>query len=222
MRIRLLLRRIRFLALMICIFVSSVSSQTRSQDCFGAGSIQGYKSIEDLNLDMQDIVASGNVTGSFVFTFCPITTFFVVEPLRPLLSDTLFVCGAGGSPNEECIFDGGQQQVVLEGDLFNVTIFGVDFQNFENTSILGNASTNSTVLFDRCNWRRFLSPFVVDIVPDSPENDAMIMVIRESSITDGVGDSIISNDGGLLQIENLTASGLVAAVCQVALQIGPS
>jgi hypothetical protein len=55
-----------------------------------------------------------------------------------------------------------------------------------------------------------MSPFVVELAPDSPENDAMVMVIRDSFVQNGVGGSLISNDGGLLVIENMTASDIVA------------
>lgn len=51
---------------------------------------------------------------------------------------------------------------------------------------------------------------MVEIFFDSPENDAMVMLIRESLVQNGVGGSLISNDGGLLVIENMTATDLVA------------
>lgn len=137
---------------------STAFAQTRTQECFQSRSIEGYKSIEDMNLDMQDIVMKGTISGPYTFTFCPLSTFIVDEPLRPLLSDSSFVCGTGDDATESCVVRGGQQQVVLQGYLFNVTFKGLDFDNFQNTSVTGNASTNSTALFDRCRWRVSFKP----------------------------------------------------------------
>lgn len=135
----------------ITLFTSKASGQ-RIQQCFDQGDIVGYTSIEDINLDMEDIVMNGTITGPYQFTLCPITTFEVVEPLRPLLSNSTFVCGAGGV-EEGCIITGGEQQVVLEGDLMDVTLFGITFENFENVSIAASASANSTLLVEQCRWR---------------------------------------------------------------------
>ena len=55
-----------------------------------------------------------------------------------------------------------------------------------------------------------MSPFVVEIVPDAPGNEAMIMQMINCSILDGTGDSLVSNEGGLLQVENMEARGLSA------------
>jgi len=144
-------RTASLLALLVCTILSAALAQSRTQECFGDGSIEGYKTIEDMNLDMEDIVTNGTLDGGYTFRFCPITRFDVVEPLRPILNDTLFVCGAGGE-EEGCILSGGTEQVTLEGDLFNVTFLGMVFQNFTNTSVSASASGNSTVLFDRCRW----------------------------------------------------------------------
>lgn len=170
----------------------------------------GYSTIQDLNLDMAEIFINETAMGPYEFSLCPNTIYDVGEvPLTPILSDTLIVCG-DGSEMQGCVFDGGERQVVLRGDIFNVTILGIEFRNFANASIIGNASVNSTVLLDRCTWRQFMSPFVVEIFPDSPDNDAMIMLIQDSFVAEGVGGSLISNDGGLLQIENMTAGDLTA------------
>lgn len=146
-----LYRRIYLRVSLACVLFSIASGQSRTQECFGEGSIEGYKTIEDINLDMEDILMDGSVPGPYEFRLCPITTFSVTEPLRPLLSDCNFVCGAGGE-EEGCIIDGGDEQVVLEGNLFNITFQGIGFQSFQNTSVAARASGNSTVLFDQCDW----------------------------------------------------------------------
>lgn len=140
------------LVLLFCIAIimpTTNSQQSRQVDCpLQDDVVTGYESIEDMNLDMQDISMNVTSSGPYEFVLCPDTTFTIAaEPLRPLLNDCAFVCAA-----EACVFDGGEEQVVLEGDLFNVTFEGIEFQNFANTSIYGKASSNSTVLFDRCTW----------------------------------------------------------------------
>lgn len=140
-----------FLLTCISLLTSKASSQ-RIQQCFDQGDIVGYTSIEDINLDMEDIVMNGTITGPYQFTLCPLSSFDVVEPLRPLLSNTTFVCGTGGV-GESCTITGGAQQVVLEGDITGVRLFGIDFENFSNASIAASASGNSTVRLEQCRWR---------------------------------------------------------------------
>ena len=147
-----------------CILLPTAFEQSRAQECSGPGSIVGYATIKDLNLDMQDIVANGTDVGPLEFTLCPMTTFTVVEPLRPLLSNCQFTCGTGVQ-EEGCIIDGGVEQVVLEGDLVNLRFLGIEFRNFEEKSIAATASANSTALFDRCMWH---VSFNIHILPFAP------------------------------------------------------
>ena len=146
-------RTASLLLLLACISLrAQKASGQRIQECFEQGSIVGYTSIEDINLDMEDIVMNGTIAGPYQFTLCPLSTFEVVEPLRPLLSNSVFVCGTG-SVGESCTITGGTQQVVLEGDVNDVTLFGLDFENFSNASIAASASGNSTVRLEQCRWR---------------------------------------------------------------------
>ena len=138
------------LVLLLCIVIRTTNSQSRQVTCPSDSGVvvTGYDTIESINLDMEEISTDDTSSGPYEFLLCPDTTFTIdAVPLRPLLSDCAFVCAAEG-----CVFDGGEQQVVTEGVLSNVTFEGIEFQNFTNSSIYGRASSDSTVLFDRCTW----------------------------------------------------------------------
>jgi hypothetical protein len=104
-----------------------------------------------MNLDMQDLVA--NMTdGDNVFRLCPRTVFNATEPLTPILNNTIFACGVNSSVEDECVFDGGSVQVLIEEILANVSFEGLTFRNFNETSIGAFAPTTSVVTFTSCLW----------------------------------------------------------------------
>ena len=137
------------LIFLACILVTVVGQ--RSSVCDTDPDVVGYSTIEDMNLDMQDLVA--NMTdGDNVFRLCPRTIFIVTEPLTPIVNNTIFTCGVNNSVEDECVFDGGSEQVLIEAILENVSFEGLTFQNFNETSIGAFAPTTSVVTFTNCIW----------------------------------------------------------------------
>lgn len=123
----------------------------RSSVCDTDPDVVGYSTIEDMNLDMQDLIV--NVTdGDNVFRLCPRTVFNVTEPLTPILNNSIFACGVNNSVENECVFDGGSVQVLIEEILENVSFEGLTFQNFNETSIGAFAPTTSVVRLTNCIW----------------------------------------------------------------------
>lgn len=118
----------------------------RSSVCDTDPDVVGYSTIEDMNLDMQDLV------GDNVFRQFPWTIFIVTEPLTPIVNNTIFTCGVNNSVEDECVFDGGSEQVLIEAILENVSFEGLTFQNFNETSIGAFAPTTSVVTFTNCIW----------------------------------------------------------------------
>lgn len=137
------------LIFLACILVPAFGQ--RSSACDTDPDVVGYSTIEDMNLDMQDLVA--NMTeGDNVFRLCPRTVFNVIEPLTPVLNNTIFGCGENNSVEDECVFDGGSVQVLIADILENVSFEGLTFQNFNETSIGAFAPRTSVVAFTNCSW----------------------------------------------------------------------
>jgi len=143
------------LALMASTLLPTASGQSRRVQCPSEPDVFGYDTIEAMNLDMEEISMNTSESTLYEFVLCPNTTFSVdAQPLKPSLVNCMFTCGESGS----CVFDGGDEQVVLDESLFNVSFHGIDFQNFNQKSIVSipsdtNISINSDVTFVDCTWR---------------------------------------------------------------------
>lgn len=122
---------------------------------------QGYVSITAMNEDMQDelarIVAGGAAIPSYDFVLCPDTTFDGTVTLLPVLSQTRFICGAGGT-SKTCIIAGGTQQVLIAEStvstvpVTSVSFVDITFSGFNGTSISAFASNVTSAAFSGCTW----------------------------------------------------------------------
>lgn len=127
--------------------------------CLNATDFVGYESLEALNTDMsaesQKIKDGEPPQPPYVFELCPNTNFDVTAgPLIPLLSGSVFMCGSGTSPGENCEFVGGTTQVLIEEpidtpdyQLSLVSFAGISFSGFDESAISGGAGFNTTVDF---------------------------------------------------------------------------
>ena len=180
-----IIRAMSLIIFMACILLPAFGQ--RATTCGSDPNVNGYSTIEDINLDMQELLVNntdGNNDGtnSSVFTLCPRTSFSAESgPLVPLLNDTIILCGETGDIGDECTFEGGDVQILLEGELRNVTIQGIGFQGFTGTSIAAYASTASTVVFANCRWTVSMKPFLSSYCK-CPEltNDADAIIFRIS------------------------------------------
>ena len=137
--------------------------------CSSDSSVTGYSSISDLNTDMDvelaRIEAGGTPASSYRFILCPDTVFDTSStPLRPLLDGALFQCGENGSRDNQCTFEGGDVQILIEDSttpgypLRQVAFTGITFVDFKSndeetgTSVAAEASARTTATFEDVSW----------------------------------------------------------------------
>jgi hypothetical protein len=152
-------------ALMVVLLCKSVDSQ-RTDPCPSNPAISGYITVENINLDIQDEVdkvANGtDPVTPYLYPLCPDTTLLFNDgdgPIQPRL-DASFTCGIDGTATG-CEIRGGTTQFLLRADaafndsgLSNVTISGIRFTGFTDTSIgiFGSEGMTAGVLLENCEW----------------------------------------------------------------------
>jgi hypothetical protein len=134
----------------------------RIYNCSGSSGLEGYNSIAEINMDMEDeldrIYAGGYYYSSYKFLLCPEQIFNVTEPLLPVLSNSIFWCGDDGQVQSECIFSGGVQQVFLRDStnasytIDQVSLFGITFEGFTQQAIAGDASSTLKLNVERSSF----------------------------------------------------------------------
>lgn len=104
----------------------------------------------DIEAEANRIENGGMPMMMYLYRLCPDNVIAVDEPLKPLLSGSVFRCGEGMS-NQDCRFSGGQNQVFIGPSTIpnyavtDVRFEGVTFTGFTGTAINGTASSTTTV-----------------------------------------------------------------------------
>ena len=192
----------------------------------------GYVTIEAMNLDMQvelDQIRSGRPPQEpYVFPLCPDIVFDLsIEPLRPLLSGSIFTCGLTGNISLGCEFRGGTDQIII-GDssidtnseayvVQSVNFIGITHTGFTNSVLSGgSASSLTTIDITRASFQNFNAPSVVRQVNDEgvPPFKVVISESILSNATGTVDGTAFMNIGGELSIQEVTldSSNLVSFV----------
>jgi hypothetical protein len=165
------------LAMMVCPVVGQSAVDCPNDDT----DLRGYTSLADLNSDMQTeldrIAAGGTPEESYTFTLCPNQAFDAnAVTLLPVLSDSTFVCGAIGDPDDDCTLLGGEEQIRIEDSTINgytletLVFVGLSFADFSSdggamaTSIAALASSTTTATFMNSRWSVSLVKAVLSAV----------------------------------------------------------
>jgi hypothetical protein len=107
---------------------------------------------------------------TYVYTLCPNTVLdATTTPLRPLLNNAMFVCGADGQRSNRCVILGGTVQVAILDSLVDgyplqeLSFLGLTFSGFVSddasaangigTSIAAMASSVTMATFTDCSWQ---------------------------------------------------------------------
>jgi len=112
-------------------------------------------------------------------------------------------CGENGSFFDNCIFEGGKNQVIIEGDLAFIEFHGLIFQLSNQTSILIVAN-DSFVTFSECLWRDHVGDSLV-LIGEAPPFSGGIVVPGDddfNNTTDLQLNSTDANSTGTLLINN--------------------
>lgn len=147
-----------------CRTVSGQEVYSRTEQCGGEDSLEGYTSIEDINSDMQDelerIEDGDDALDVYNFILCPNTEFDAARgPLQPVLNGAVFWCGEFGNLSDNCTFTRGSSQVRIQDSqisdykLESLEFRGLTFQQFTYASIAAEASQNTTAKFIDCHWK---------------------------------------------------------------------
>jgi hypothetical protein len=141
---------------LICsVVVESFGRQIGPAQC-NDGITAGYMDIADLRSDLL------TKNGDSVVTLCPDAAFdLTVEPLT-ISQSVILKCGEDGSFLNNCTFDGGDHQIIVEGDLASIEFQGLTFQFSEQTSVSILATDSSVTFFD-CLWRYHVGDTIVVI-----------------------------------------------------------
>jgi len=120
---------------------------------------EGYRTISDVMADQRDeqlrIQDGGQPVPPYVFNFCAGVEFVEFETanitLTPLLDGATFICGEAAAPSDVCVFNGGNNQVLIEDstvpgyDIESVNFIGITFSGFNGAAVAGGASDTTTV-----------------------------------------------------------------------------
>lgn len=129
----------------------------------GSSGETGYSTIASLNSDIAAeqarISQGGTPAAEYTFVLCPNTVLDAsAEPLKPLLSNSFFLCGRDGSSSNSCTIDGGPTQVEIVDSsissypLADLTFSGIQFSAFTTESISATATFPTTANFQDVIW----------------------------------------------------------------------
>jgi hypothetical protein len=154
--------------------ISAVNCPNDPTDLMGYTSLAALNS--DMQLELQRIANGGAPVPPYTFTLCPNQVFdATLVTLLPVLSDSTFVCGANGDPEDDCTLLGGEEQIRIEDStvngylLENLAFVGLSFADFSNSdemlgsSIAALASSTTTATFMNNRWSvsfRSTSPMI--------------------------------------------------------------
>ena len=146
------------------------------------GLTAGYMNVTDLRSDLL------LENGAAVVTLCPDAVFDLTgEPLT-ITQSVILKCGEDGSFLNNCTFDGGDHQVIVEGDQASIEFHGLAFQFSEQTSV-SIIAMDSSVTFVDCLWRYHVGDTIVAIgeVRDGNATTANHTVSNWTDSTDSSG-----------------------------------
>jgi hypothetical protein len=142
------------------------STTTAMLDCFATlGAMNSAMELELIR------IRNGAVPQTtYVYPLCPNTVLdATTTPLRPLLNNAMFVCGADGQRSNRCVILGGTVQVAILDSLVDgyplqeVSFLGLTFSGFVSdtsaaaagigTSIAAMASSVTMATFTDCLWQ---------------------------------------------------------------------
>jgi hypothetical protein len=190
----------------------------------------GYVTIEAMNVDMQselDQIRNGRPSQEpYIFVLCPDIVFDLsIEPLRPLLSGSVFTCGLMGNVSLGCEFRGGTDQIIIDAttnitnyNLLSVNLIGITHTAFTNSVLSGTATSSTTVDVSSSSFQNFNAASVVRQVNDNGVAPFKVQ-ISDSTFSNAIGSgddngTIFVNLGGELSIQDvsLDSSNLLSFV----------
>jgi hypothetical protein len=143
------------------LLIIQVTAQASAGPCPGAAGngIIGYTSITAMDADQQSellrIRDGGVPRPPYVFTICPGQALdFTVPsaPFQPVLSGSIFTCGTTGAAAGNCMFVGGDTQIIVQDSavtgypLQTIEFRGITFAAFTGAAIAGGAGAGTTVV----------------------------------------------------------------------------
>jgi len=153
-----------FFTLHLLLLHSLVSAQfdfpNQAVACPTEPTTTGYTSLSDLNQDIQtelDNIANGTTdppTNGYTIFICPQTLLDTsTDNFRPQLPGSLrLLCGASGSSNNNCVFQGGEENLRVRNPTERLHMNGFSFTQFTRASINFRANAPSIALFEDCVW----------------------------------------------------------------------
>jgi hypothetical protein len=137
------------------------STTTAMLDCFATlGAMNSA-----MELELIRIRNGATPQTTYVYPLCPNTVLdATTTPLRPLLNNAMFVCGADGNRSNRCVILGGTVQVAILDSLVDgyplqeLSFLGLTFSGFVSdtgigTSIAAMASSVTMATFTDCAWQ---------------------------------------------------------------------
>jgi hypothetical protein len=150
--------------LLLLVVALCVPHGVRATPSLCVGSMEfGYSSIAAINADilaeLQKIQNGATPSASYTFNLCSNTVFDAsTEPLRPALSNSLFVCGTNGKSSNNCRIENGAVQVEISDSvvanytLGEITFLGVQFTGFTKQAVSAYASFPTQANFRDVLW----------------------------------------------------------------------
>ncbi|GKY90646.1 hypothetical protein MPSEU_000038000 [Mayamaea pseudoterrestris] len=214
-----------FLALLIIGTLLVPEANAEPELCPGSTTEFGYTSINSINTDITNelmrIQSGATPNGIYTYSLCRNTVFDAnAGPLRPGLSNSFFICGPDGNPNNKCTIQGGNIQVEIVNsmlpnyELAEITFLGIQFSGFTTQAVSAYASFPTQANFRNVLWTDFTSEFVVRQQPGNGTSTdiapPMTIDISNSTVSDGTTSAVFDNDGGSLRVQQLQATGVTA------------
>lgn len=203
-----------FSALIVTIYTLSTTIFVYAQITTCSDGSQGYDNLQSLQTGMEaaaNEVSSGSPPESmYLFRLCP-GSRFIFQPgqsLTPQLDGTVFQCGDGLS-TDNCRFEGGNNQVQINPSTIpgvtirDVRFQGIEFTDFSNSAISGNADSNTKVTLEDTVFNDFNSRYAI-LQQGSGGGTPFEVNIFDSTFQNAQGGDIFSNDGGSLVIQDTT------------------
>lgn len=155
--------------LAVAAFLLYPCADAQMEPCPSNRALTGYASIaamnNDIDAEFNRIQNGGAPQEEYVYMFCPRQEYDAsIEPLRPLLSGSVFRCGVTGLSTDTCTITGGSEQIRVEDSglttfpLSNVAFRGLTFNGFTNnadssgTSVNVLASDATSIAFSDVVW----------------------------------------------------------------------
>jgi hypothetical protein len=144
------------------------------------------------------------------FIICPETTLDVdtypeddVSPIIVSSNKTSIVCGEDGGKSNACIISGGVNHFLIVGNVRDIKIIGITFENCRGISVHAGAAEYSSVHFLNCEWRNNEGSSAILMLDAQKDGSAMNVHISDCNFTNNdFADAAIVNIGGMLAVED--------------------